>query len=321
MFCDEITFRVKAGDGGDGVVHWRHEKYISKGGPDGGDGGKGGGVYVKGVRNINILSKLYKNRTYKAENGGNGRGVKKHGGDGKSIHIEVPVGSVVRNKNTKEEFEILKEGDEFLIAAGGNGGFGNTHFKSSTNTTPQKATKGQKGQEYEIEVELRLIADVGIIGLPNAGKSTFLNMISGSKAKIGAHPFTTLEPNLGVVNATVFADIPGLIEGAAEGVGLGHSFLRHIRRTKILLHLVSVENKDPKKAYETIRKELGKYDKELLKKKEIVVLSKIDLLDKSKVKELEDKISSEVPILHLSSIDDELIKNVLDTVTKVLSKL
>ena len=321
MLRDEITFKGKGGNGGDGIVHWRREKYIPKGGPNGGNGGKGGDVYIKGIRNITALSRLSRNKLYKAEPGNPGGGSNRNGRDGEHIYIEVPIGSIVKNLHTKEIFEVLEEGQEFVIAAGGNGGFGNAHFKSSKNTTPEKCTKGQKGQKYTFFTELQMIADVGIIGLPNAGKSTLLNSISKSNAEIGAYPFTTLEPNLGVVSNFIFADIPGLIEGAAEGVGLGHAFLRHIKRTQMLLHLVSVENENPRKEYDAIRNELGKYDPGLLKKEEMILISKVDTVDDETVNKMKQEFADKEDVLIVSAIDDKLVKEVVDNSIKKLRTL
>ena len=279
MFKDEINISVSAGRGGDGIIHWRQQKYEDKGGPDGGNGGEGGDVYFIAVRSLRALNKLKKGQTYKAEDGRPGGGQNKSGRDGMDLTIEVPVGSYIKNMKTHEEYECFSENEPILIAKGGRGGFGNTHYKSSVNTTPKKAGYGFDGQTYKMYIELRIIADVGIIGLPNAGKSTLLNEITNAHSKIGDYPFTTLEPSIGVARDIVFADIPGIIEGASSGKGLGHKFLRHISRTNILFHLISLESKDIISDYKIIRKELEKYGNGLEIKKEIIILTKQDTVD------------------------------------------
>ena len=279
MFVDERTITIASGKGGDGVVHWRREKFVAKGGPDGGNGGKGGNAYIEAVRNIRALERYTENETLKAKDGAKGGGVLRDGKGGDDLTVLVPVGSVVLNRYTLERFEMIEEGQRVLVAAGGKGGFGNAHFKSSVNTTPTSATDGQEGQSYQFHIELHIIADVGIIGFPNAGKSTLLNTLTNASARVAAYPFTTLEPNLGNFHGHTLADIPGLIENASQGKGLGHKFLRHISRTRMLVHLISAEEENPAKAYETIRNELAAYDKALLEKKELVVLSKTDTVD------------------------------------------
>lgn len=317
---DEITFYVRAGDGGDGIIHWHREKYLSKGGPDGGNGGTGGDVYIKAIRNLSALNKFKKNKEYSAEDGGDGKKQLMNGKNGDDIVLEVPVGSVVENIDTGEVFDLDKDEQIVQVAAGGTGGFGNDHFKSSRNTTPIRATKGIPGQHYRLIVKLKLIADVGLIGFPSSGKSTLINMLTDAKAKVGEYPFTTLTPNLGVRHNVIYADIPGLIDGASLGKGLGHRFLKHISRTKILLHLVSVEEKDVDKAYRTIRLELGRYNATLLDKKEIILLTKIDIIDKEDIEKKRKALSQHGKVVAISALIDECIKEVGDEVTKILDQ-
>ena len=317
MFVDERNLTLFAGDGGDGVIHWHREKFIPKGGPDGGNGGRGGDMYIEAVRDINILSKYREKEVFSAHPGNPGKGNLCSGKGGEDYVLRIPIGSVITNKSTNEVFEMIEEGQKVLVASGGEGGLGNAHFKGPTNTTPTERTLGEKAQTYDFHIELNLIADVGIIGLPNAGKSTLLNSITNANAKIGDYMFTTLEPNLAEYHKYIFADIPGIIKNASEGKGLGHKFLRHIRRTRILLHLVSCENENITEAYKTIRTELEKYDTKLTEKKEIIVLSKVDLISKEKVNELLKELPKGA--LALSVIDDDLLKGCTDNVTKIIN--
>ncbi|MSU45145.1 MAG: GTPase ObgE [Candidatus Zambryskibacteria bacterium] len=321
MFIDELTLNIWAGNGGDGIVSWKHEKGIDHAGPGGGDGGKGGSVYLKGVHDIGRLAEYKFIKDFKAEDGQKGRGKCMHGRSGKDITIELPIGTVVKNTETLEEVEILNEETIFFLK-GGWGGYGNDHFKGPTNVKPQESTRGKLGQGGEFFVELKLVVDLGLVGLPNAGKSSLLNSLTRAKAKVGSYQFTTLSPNLGDLYGFVIADIPGLIEGAHEGKGLGHKFLRHIARTKMLLHCISSENEKPLAVYKTIRKELSLYDKELLKKPEVVLLTKIDLIDEKTLKshiKLFQKTHENV--LSLSIIDDASVKNLSDSLVKILEKL
>ena len=263
MLIDHITLHISAGKGGDGVVRWRREKGIPFGGPAGGDGGRGGDVYIRVVRDIQALSTYAHKFDWKADDGEAGQKRGMHGGSAHDLYLSVPLGAVLYNREYDKTYECLEEG-EFVILRGGKGGLGNENFKTATNRAPEEFTKGEPGEYATIDIELKLIADVGIIGLPNAGKSSLLNTLTRASAKIGDYPFTTLEPNLGAYFGYVLADIPGLIEGASDGKGLGHKFLRHITRTKMLVHLVSAENDDVTEVYSTIRKELGAYDKTLL---------------------------------------------------------
>ena len=284
-FIDEAKIWVKAGDGGNGCVAFRREKGVPKGGPCGGDGGDGGSVYFVAKKNIKTLIDFHYRRHFTAENGAHGSGNNREGKKGKDLIIPVPCGTVIKELvNGKEKIvaDLVEEGEKVLIAKGGKGGKGNTHFKSSTNRAPKIATRGEKGEEKYVKLELKLIADVGLIGYPNSGKSTFLSRVSKARPKIAPYPFTTLAPNLGLVKlddlrSFVIADIPGLIEGASKGKGLGIKFLQHIERTKILVHLIDLSVDNVVERYQNLRKELSSYSEELLKKKEIVVGNKIDL--------------------------------------------
>lgn len=287
-FIDEVTITVESGHGGHGSVSFRREKFIPKGGPDGGNGGKGGDiVFVASAKRRTLLPFRYK-RIYKASNGGGGAGLMKSGKNGDDLTIEVPVGTIIKNKETGAVMQDLSMEDErFIVAKGGRGGKGNAHFKSSTYRAPRFAQDGEPGEFFELQLELKLLADVGIIGLPNAGKSTLITAISAARPKIADYPFTTLVPNLGVVNTSwtepfVVADIPGLIEGAHEGVGLGTRFLRHVERTKVLVHLLdasAIDEDNPLKDYAMINRELALYKPELAEKEQLVVLNKMDLTD------------------------------------------
>lgn len=287
MFADTAKVFVRAGDGGRGCVSFRHEKFVDKGGPDGGDGGRGGNVIFRADENTNTLADFRYNPRLTAENGGAGEKRNRHGRNGQDLVVKVPVGTVVTLKNNSGPASVLADlaapATEHIIATGGDGGFGNAHFKSSTRQAPVIAELGEKGEEFELELELKLLADVGLVGLPNAGKSTFLSVVSNARPEIADYAFTTLTPNLGVVNIDeggfLVADIPGLIEGAAEGKGLGVDFLRHVERTSVVLHLIDVLSNDIAGDYRTIRRELEKYSQDLAKKPEIIALTKIDAVD------------------------------------------
>ncbi len=277
-FVDEVEIYAAAGKGGDGVIRWSHTKEKARGGPSGGDGGKGGNVVLLGVRDYAALAHYRYEKKFRAENGKAGDSASKHGAAGKDIVLRVPIGTLVRVKETGEEYEITKEGESTTLFRGGAGGKGNAHFKSSTNQNPFQKTVGKEGEEGTIKLTLKIIADLGIIGLPNAGKSSLLNVLTQAKSKVGPYPFTTLEPNLGDFYGSIIADIPGLIEGASLGRGLGIKFLKHIERTRILLHLVSASQDDPLEAYKEVRREIELFGHGLKEKSEIVVLSKTDLV-------------------------------------------
>jgi GTP-binding protein len=288
VFIDRAKIHVKAGDGGNGVTAFRREKFVPRGGPSGGDGGVGGDVWIEADEGLNTLLHLRYNPEHKAERGRHGEGSNRFGKDGESITIKVPVGTQVFDAESNEPlFDFTEAGQKYLAAKGGKGGWGNAHFATPTKRAPKYHYNGRPGQERDLQLELKLIADVALVGLPNAGKSTLISVISAAKPKIADYPFTTLEPNLGVVdmgdfNTFVVADIPGLIEGASEGAGLGDRFLRHIERTKLILHLVDVSaggNEDVVQAYKTINRELRKYDTRLAERQQIVVATKSDAVD------------------------------------------
>ena len=295
-FLDQVKIYIKAGDGGDGSPSFRREKFIEFGGPDGGDGGKGGSIILKSERNLNTLIDYRYQQHHKAERGTDGAGKKRTGRGGEDLILKVPVGTQVFEEDNKTLiFDFKKQNEKFVVASGGKGGLGNVRFKSSTNRAPRKFTKGKKGEEFIIWLQLKTIADIGIIGLPNAGKSSLLSAITGATPKIANYKFTTLNPNLGVAiyddKEIVIADIPGLIQGAHKGVGLGIKFLKHIERCKTLLHLIDITEKNLESAYKQVKNELKNYSKDLLKKREIIVLNKIDLLEKNKIKDIVKKFS------------------------------
>jgi GTPase len=292
QFYDRAKIYVQAGNGGNGSMHFRREKYVPRGGPDGGDGGRGGSIYLEADSGMNTLVDYHYHPHHRATSGGRGGGQQKHGAKGKDLVLNVPAGTVVRNAVTEELVADLTElGERVMVARGGRGGLGNTHFATSTNQAPHEAQRGEPGEEVALELELKLIADVGLVGFPNAGKSTLLSVVSAARPKIADYPFTTLVPNLGVVvvgdpsrgdgSSFVMADIPGLIEGAAQGVGLGHEFLRHVERTRLLLHLIdgAATERDPWHEFETINAELREHSADLAARPQIVVLTKMDLPD------------------------------------------
>jgi len=344
-FIDEMKFHAHAGRGGVGVVRWRHEFSKEWSGASGGNGGKGGDVRVRAVRDLGILARYRNTKEFNAERGEDGMKDSRHGRNGDHLVIDLPIGSIVTDHRTGHTFQLLEEGETVRILKGGSGGLGNEYFKTSTNTTPMQSTNGYDGEEGDFSVELELVADAGFIGLPNAGKSSLLNVLTNADAKVGNYAFTTLEPNLGALYNFVLADIPGLIEGASEGKGLGHKFLRHVRRTKMLFHLISLEvpsTESPVPSqekndlvlgarnlaldslvlnYKTIRAELKQYGHGLDEKAETIILTKTDLVDAATVflatKEL-SKLNSD--ILTVSILDDASIKEVKDEIVRRLRK-
>ncbi|OGI99659.1 hypothetical protein A3H53_00095 [Candidatus Nomurabacteria bacterium RIFCSPLOWO2_02_FULL_40_10] len=327
-FIDEIKIHAEAGRGGNGVVRWKRQKFEPKGGPAGGDAGRGGDFIVRAIRDVHILLKYKAKKEFIAGRGEDGGSKSLHGKNGEDFILQLPVGSIITNLATDEKWQLTKEGEEILLLKGGYGGFGNEHFKSSVNTTPYESKIGQEGEKGDFKIELELFADIGFVGLPNAGKSSLLNALTNADAKVGDYPFTTLDPNLGDFHGYIIADIPGLIEGASEGKGLGVKFLRHIKRTKMIAHLVSFENPNMMKSYKEVRKELLKYDKSLSlgadglsEKEEIIILTKTDVVDEKIVaKKIKDfqKISKNV--FAVSLYDDKMVKKFADALVKILKR-
>ena len=327
-FVDYVKIHVFSGKGGKGSAHLHREKYITKGGPDGGDGGRGGHVIVKGNKNLWTLFHLKFKRHVKAEHGGNGSKQRSSGAQGTDEYIDVPLGTVIRDTETNEIIkEITEDGQEFIVAEGGKGGLGNWHFKSSTNQTPRYAQPGIDGQQIDITLELKVLADVGLVGFPNAGKSTLLSVITAAKPKIANYEFTTLKPNLGIVEyrdfkTFVVADIPGIIEGAAEGKGLGHRFLRHIERNSTLLFLIPADAKDIKEQYDILLDELKRYNPELMDKDRLIAISKSDLLDDELKAELSKELDKEfeLPYIFISSVAQMGLTELKDKLWQMLNK-
>ena len=326
-FVDYVKINVASGKGGKGSTHLRREKYVAKGGPDGGDGGRGGHIILKGNSQFWTLYHLKFKRHFKADNGGDGGKNRITGSNGRDIYIDIPLGTVVKNSiDQKLLFEITKDGEEKIICEGGKGGRGNWHFKSSTNQTPRYAQPGIAKKEMQITLELKVLADVGLVGFPNAGKSTLLSVITDAKPKIGDYEFTTVKPNLGIVNykdfkSFVMADIPGIIEGASDGKGLGHYFLRHIERNSTLLFMIPADSNNIVQSYNVLLNELKKYNPELLDKSRLIAISKSDLLDS----ELEEEIASElvksvnVPFIFISSISNVGLSKLKDKIWVMLN--
>ena len=326
-FVDYVKMYVSSGNGGKGSVHLHREKYITKGGPDGGDGGRGGHVILRGNSNLWTLLHLKFKKHVRAGHGGHGSKSRSSGEDGEDMYVDVPLGTVIRDTETNEIlFEITEEGEEVIIAKGGKGGLGNWHFKSSTNQTPRYAQPGLPLEERYVTLELKVLADVGLVGFPNAGKSTLLSVVTSAKPKIADYEFTTLKPNLGIVEyrdfqTFVMADIPGIIKGAAEGKGLGHYFLRHIERNSILLFLIPADAEDIKKQYDILLDELRRYNPEMLDKERIIAISKCDMLDDELKAELITELDNELPIpyMFISSVAQQGITELKDVLWKLLN--
>src|SRR5687767_3256067 len=332
MFIDRARIKIKAGDGGNGVTAFRREKFVPRGGPSGGDGGVGGDVWLEADEGLNTLLHLRYNPEHKAERGHHGEGSNRSGKDGESITVKIPVGTQIYNAETSElVFDFTEAGQRYLVAKGGKGGWGNAHFATPTRRAPKFHYTGRPGEEKELQLELKLIADVGLVGFPNAGKSTLISVVSAAKPKIADYPFTTLEPNLGVVDmgdytTIVVADVPGLIEGASEGAGLGDRFLRHIERTKLILHLVDISsfsNRDPVEDYEIINRELANYNPDLADRPQIVVATKLDALDEpERLAQLEGRARKDRKrFFAISSVTRAGVDDLVSTVSKLLDEI
>lgn len=328
-FIDSVTIEVRAGNGGNGRVNFRHEKYISKGGPDGGDGGHGGDVVLVASRNQNTLARFRFDKLVQADSGQDGGKQKKHGRNGKALFVEVPVGTVATAEDGSLLADLTEDGEQAVIAHGGRGGFGNAHFVSSRRQAPAFAEKGEEGDQLTVQLELKMIADVGLVGLPNAGKSTLLARLSNARPEIADYPFTTLTPNLGMVDidedtSVLMADIPGLIEGASEGKGLGHEFLRHVERTAVIIHLIDAYQDDVAVAYTTIKNELKEYDVDLSQRPEIIAINKVEGLDEEMLadltKQLQAVAGKDEPIFAVSAQAGTGLKQLLYAVKSEVQK-
>ena len=325
-FVDYVKIHTKSGNGGGGSTHFRREKYIPKGGPDGGDGGRGGHVIVRGNKQLWTLLHLKYHKHIKAEHGVHGSGALKTGAQGKDMYIEVPLGTIAKDGETGEIlFEITEDGEEQIIERGGRGGLGNNHFKSATNQTPRYAQPGEPGMEGWKILELKILADVGLVGFPNAGKSTLLSVLSAAKPEIGDYPFTTLRPNLGIVSyrdhrSFVMADIPGIIEGAHEGKGLGLRFLRHIERNSVLLFMIPADSDDIKKEYKVLLKELKTYNPELVHKTRMLAITKSDMLDELMMKQMTKLLPKDLPVCFISAVAQTGLSELKDMVWKALTE-
>lgn len=321
MLIDDVHIIIQAGKGGDGAVAFRTREGNAKGGPDGGNGGNGGSIYVQGVDDLTALSKFQYKKAWKADEGIPGKRKNLFGKNADDLVIPLPVGTLVEDEASGQTFEVIDALTKHLLANGGKGGRGNNEFKSATNQTPRYAEKGELGDEKHLHLILKLIANIGLIGLPNAGKSTLLSLLTSAKPKIGDYPFTTLEPNVGMMNRVMIADIPGLIEGASEGRGLGHTFLKHIEKTQLLVHCVDASQDDLVASYTIVRKEFEKFNNELLQKPEIILLTKIDLLSESELKSKKSSIRKlGLPIYELSALDDASIENFKELLLKIYNE-
>lgn len=325
-FVDYVKIHTKSGNGGGGSTHFRREKYIPKGGPDGGDGGRGGHVIVRGNKQLWTLLHLKYHKHIKAEHGIHGSGALKTGAQGKDMYIEVPLGTIAKDGETGEIlFEITEDGEEQIIERGGRGGLGNNHFKSATNQTPRYAQPGEPGMEGWKILELKILADLGLVGFPNAGKSTLLSVLSAAKPEIGDYPFTTLRPNLGIVSyrdhrSFVMADIPGIIEGAHAGKGLGLRFLRHIERNAALLFMIPADTNDIKKEYQILLKELKKYNPELVQKRRLLAITKCDMLDEVMISQMKKLVPKDVSTCFISSVAQLGLNELKDSIWKALTE-
>ena len=324
-FVDYIKVYASSGKGGRGSAHLHREKFITKGGPDGGDGGRGGHIILRGSKDMWTLFHLKFKKHFRAEQGGDGSKSRSTGKDGTDVYVDVPLGTIVRDSETSEIiFEITENGEEKILLEGGMGGRGNWHFKSSTNQTPRYAQPGVDGLDGWYQIELKLLADVGLVGFPNAGKSTLLSVITAAKPKIADYAFTTLKPNLGIVDyreykSFVMADIPGIIEGAAEGKGLGHRFLRHIERNSTLLFLIPADSDDIHKEYEVLLNELKKHNPELLDKQRLLAISKTDMLDEELQEEIKNELPTGIPFIFISSLAQIGLQKLKDKLWKMLN--
>ena len=328
-FVDYVKINISSGNGGKGSAHFRREKYITKGGPDGGDGGRGGNVVFVSDKSLWTLYHFKFQKHFKCGHGGDGSKNRSSGADGKDIKIKVPIGTVIKDaESDKIIYETIEDGEEKIILEGGKGGLGNWNFRSSTNQAPRYAQPGLKGKEMQLTLELKLLADVGLVGFPNVGKSTLLKTLTSAKPKIGNYEFTTLKPNLGIVEyrnfkSFVIADIPGIIEGASEGKGLGHYFLRHIERNSVLLFLLSADSKDVVKEYEVLLNELKKYNPELIDKQRLIAISKSDLINEKDIEKIKNKVSSgikNIPFEFISSVSNKGLIELKDKMWKVLNE-
>ena len=319
MFVDELRIYLAAGDGGNGVVRWRHEKFKPMAGPSGGNGGNGGDVYIRAVADINRLSKYVGSPEFKATPGDEGRGLSQHGANAEHLYVDLPVGSVVHDEERDLTYTLSSVGEEIRVLKGGRGGLGNEYFKSSTNRSPEQSTDGKAGQTGYFTVEVALMVDVGFVGLPNAGKSSLLNALTNANAKVGSYPFTTISPHLGALYEFTLADIPGVIAGASEGKGLGHTFLRHITRTKMLIHVLALDTEDPFSDYNIIRNELKQYNSSLPDKEEWIVLSKKDLAKQEDIESIQNMFDkTENNVFVLSIHDPESVKLFADRLVQHL---